>query len=223
MLRMPPARGVRDRPVSAHRAGRDRRARGRAGLCPQTRGHLQTWLATGAGRELRQGQARLPRGRLTGNTGQGGRGLRGSQLVVATGPSSSGRPCGGPSGGQSVLCLVCRLLVGLSGCLWDPRTHPGAGWHMAWSRLGHCPNPGECRFPLEGCCAQAGAAAVGPVLPKAIGGRVARKPAGPSPGPWSGLAGSLPWGAVPVGSLILQMGKLGHTEASRHRRENRKL
>lgn len=149
---------------AAHRAGRDRGPRGRAGLCPQTRGHLHAWPAASCAR-AGSSVERVSRW----ERGAGG-GLRGPQRVVATGPSSSGLPCGGPSGGQSVLCLLCRLLVDLSGGLRDPRTRPGAVWHGAWSRLGRCRNHGERHRPPGGRCAQAGAAAVGLAPRKAVGG-----------------------------------------------------
>lgn len=66
--------------------------------------------------------------------------------VLATGPSPSGLSCGGPLGGQSVLCLVCRLLVDLSGSFWDPRTRPstvtrGAVTPRTVLNHGKCPIP----------------------------------------------------------------------------------
>lgn len=108
----------------------------------------QTWLATGAGREPCEGPARLWSGRLAGNTGRAGA-VHGSRRVVAT----------GPSGGQSVLSLVCGLPVDLSGCLWDHGLAVALGDSWRGRASDGAGATGSARFPPEGRRPQAGAAA----------------------------------------------------------------
>lgn len=139
----------------------------------------QTWLATGAGHEPCEGPARLWSGRLAGNTGRAGA-VHGSRRVVAT----------GPSGGQSVLSLVCGLPVDLSGCLWDHGLAVALGDSWRGRASDGAGATGSARFPPEGRRPQTGAAAA------------AGAPQGCRVGVWPGSPRAPPQGPGRAGRLL---------------------